>query len=95
MLQFAEQFTNLDIILPLSKQLSWSHFVELLPLKDQEARLFYAQVAANQTLGIRDLRKQISTKTFERTGIANIQNTSNHPAINDNFKNHISVTYPH
>jgi predicted nuclease of restriction endonuclease-like (RecB) superfamily len=44
-------------------------------------------VAVNQALGIRDLRKQISTKTFERTGIANIQNTSNHPAINDNFKN--------
>lgn len=27
-----------------------------------------------------------STKAFERTGIANIQNTSNHPAISDNFK---------
>ncbi|HEY9262700.1 PDDEXK nuclease domain-containing protein [Chitinophaga sp.] len=87
MMQFAEQFTELETILPLSKQLSWSHFVELLPLKNQDAKLFYAQVAVSQALGIRDLRKQISTKTFERTGIANIQNTSNHPAINDNFKN--------
>ncbi|RFS26223.1 DUF1016 domain-containing protein [Chitinophaga silvatica] len=87
MLQFAEQFTDLETIQPLSRQLSWSHFVELLPLKHQEARLFYAQLAVDQTLGIRELRKQIATKTFERTGIANIQNTSNHPAINDNFKN--------
>lgn len=87
MLQFAEQFTDLETIQPLSRQLSWSHFVELLPLKHQEARLFYAQVAVDQMLGIRELRKQIATKTFERTGIANIQNTSNHPAINDNFKN--------
>ncbi|TWF32780.1 putative nuclease of restriction endonuclease-like (RecB) superfamily [Chitinophaga polysaccharea] len=87
MMQFAEQFTKLEIILPLSQQLSWSHFVELLPLKNPDAKLFYAQLAVNQALGIRDLRKQISTKTFERTGIANIQNTSNHPAINDNFKN--------
>jgi len=86
MMQFAEQFTDLETILPLSQQLSWSHFVELLPLKNQDAKLFYAQVAVNQALGIRDLRKQISTKAFERTGIANIQNTSNHPAINDNFK---------
>lgn len=86
MIQFAEQFTDLKTILPLSRQLSWSHFVELLPLKNQEVRLFYAQIAADQALGIRELRKQIATKTFERTGIANIQNTSNHPAINDNFK---------
>jgi len=86
MMQFAEQFNDLETILPLSQQLSWSHFVELLPLKNRDAKLFYAQVAVNQALGIRDLRKQISTKAFERTGIANIQNTSNHPAINDNFK---------
>lgn len=86
MIQFAEQFTDMETILSLSQQLSWSHFVELLSLKNQEARLFYAQVATEQALGIRELRKQIATKTFERTGIANIQNTSNHPAINDNFK---------
>src|ERR1700754_3415877 len=54
MMQFAEQFIDIEVILPLSKQLSWSHFVELLPLKNLEAKLFYAQIAANQTLGIRD-----------------------------------------
>ncbi|SEW49951.1 PDDEXK nuclease domain-containing protein [Chitinophaga arvensicola] len=86
MIQFAEQFTDLEAILPLSQQLSWSHFVELLSLKNQEARLYYAKIATDQGLGIRELRKQIATKTFERTGIANIQNTSNHPAISDNFK---------
>jgi len=86
MVQFAEQFTDIEIVLPLSRHLSWSHFVELLPLKSQEAKLFYAQAAAYQTLRIRDLRKQISNKTFERTGIANLQNTSNHPAIYNSFK---------
>lgn len=86
MMQFAEQFTDLEDILPMTKQLSWSHFVELLPLKNKEAKLFYANAAANQSLNIRDLRKQISTKTFERTGIANIQITSNQPAIYNNFK---------
>lgn len=86
MMQFAEQFPDIEPILPLAKQLSWSHFVELLPLKTQEAKLFYAHAAVNQALGIRDLRKQISTKTFERTDIANSQNISNHPAIHNNFK---------
>lgn len=66
MMQFAEQFTDLDSILPLSQQLSWSHFVELLPLKNQDAKLFYAQLAANQALGIRDLRKQFQPKVCAR-----------------------------
>jgi DUF1016 N-terminal domain len=43
-MQFAGQFTELETILPLSQQLSWSHLVELLPLKNQDAKLFYAQV---------------------------------------------------
>ncbi len=86
MMQFAEQFADNSIVSTLSTQLSWSHFVTLLPLKSQEAKLFYAQTSATQALGIRDLRKQISTKTFERSSIANLQNTSNHPAIHNTFK---------
>lgn len=43
MLKFAEQFTDFNIVVLLSNQLSWSHFVELFPLKSQKARLFYAQ----------------------------------------------------
>ena len=43
MLKFAEQFADFNVVVPLSNQLSWSHFVELLPLKSQKARLFYAQ----------------------------------------------------
>jgi hypothetical protein len=42
MMQFAEQFPNLEIVAPLARQLSWSHFRELIPLKSEEARLFYA-----------------------------------------------------
>ncbi len=33
MLKFAEQFTDFNIVVLLSNQLSWSHFVELFPLK--------------------------------------------------------------
>jgi predicted nuclease of restriction endonuclease-like (RecB) superfamily len=86
MLQFAEQFPDHSIVVTLSRQLSWSHFLVLIPLKSQEAKLYYAQASATQTLGVRDLRKQISTKTFERSSIANLQNTSNHPAIHNTFK---------
>jgi predicted nuclease of restriction endonuclease-like (RecB) superfamily len=86
MLQFADQFPDMEIVVPLARQLSWSHFLVLIPLKNKEAKLFYAQKAINETLGKRELRKQISLKAFERTSIANLQNTSAHPAIQDTFK---------
>jgi len=86
MLQFAEQFPDNEIIIPLSTYLSWSHFVELLPLKKTDAKLFYAQLVIEQKLSIRELRKQISLKAFERTDIANLQNVSSHPAIYNTFK---------
>lgn len=73
MMQFAEQFTDSQIVVTLSRQLSWSHFVELLPLKTIEAKLFYAQNAATNLFGIRELRRQIALKAFERTSIADAQ----------------------
>lgn len=86
MMQFAEQFDDLPIVATLSRQLSWSHFRELIPLKSQEAKLYYAQVSATQKLGVRDLRKQISTKTFERSSIANLQNTTSNLELHNTFK---------
>jgi predicted nuclease of restriction endonuclease-like (RecB) superfamily len=73
MMQFAEQFVDYQIVVTFSRQLSWSHFVELLPLKTMEAKLFYAQNASSNLLGIRELRRQISLKAFERTSIADAQ----------------------
>ena len=73
MLRFAEQFSDFQIVATLSRQLSWSHFVELLPLKTLEAKLFYAQNASNNLFGIRELRRQIALKAFERTNIADAQ----------------------
>lgn len=33
MLQFANEFPNPEIVVPLARQLSWSHFIVLFPLK--------------------------------------------------------------
>jgi predicted nuclease of restriction endonuclease-like (RecB) superfamily len=86
MIQFAEQFPDIQIVAPLARQLSWSHFTILIPIKNQEAKLFYANLAAEGILGKRELRKQISTKTFERSNIANLQNTSKQPTLRNTFK---------
>ncbi len=73
MRQFAEQFADVEIVSALSTQLSWSHFVELLPLKKEEAKLFYAQKSIEGNWGIRELRNQKEKKLYERTIIANNQ----------------------
>lgn len=86
MLQFAEQFPDKEIVVTVSRQLSWSHILILLPLKNAEENLFYAKAVSAHGLGVRELRKVIAAKEFERTSIANFQISSNNPGIYNNFK---------
>lgn len=86
MMQFADQFTDKEIVVTLSRQLSWSHFLAIIPIKNQEAKLFYANQVSDQLMSVRDLRKQIAAKTFERTAIANIQTTSSPYNLQYSFK---------
>uniref|UniRef100_Q3ASN3 Cytoplasmic protein n=1 Tax=Chlorobium chlorochromatii (strain CaD3) TaxID=340177 RepID=Q3ASN3_CHLCH len=78
MMQFAELFHDFEIVVPLARQLSWSHFLALLPLKSNDARIFYAQKAIEANWGKRELRHQIDRKAYERQEIVNtqLQNTS-------------------
>jgi predicted nuclease of restriction endonuclease-like (RecB) superfamily len=73
MVQFAGLFPDLKIVSTLSTHLSWSHFIEILPLETEKARLYYANDAITRNLGIRELRYQISRKSYERREIANAQ----------------------
>jgi predicted nuclease of restriction endonuclease-like (RecB) superfamily len=86
MMQFATDFTELTIVSPLAAQLSWSHFIELFPLKSTEAKLYYAQKAIEEAWGKRELRNQIARKAFERKEIANIQLTKFPFEIQNTFK---------
>lgn len=86
MMQFSEQFSDVEIVVTLSRQLSWSHFLILLPLKNNEAKLFYAHLSARETWSVRNLRKQIALKTFERTEIANLQFGIHHLELHNTFK---------
>lgn len=61
------------IVVSLGRQLSWTHFRALLPLKSPEARAFYAQEAVSQGLSVRGLRQLIARKGYERREIANAQ----------------------
>lgn len=83
MLQFGEKFNDRQTVVTLSRQLTWSHFLVLLPLKDEQARLFYANSVSG--IGVRELRKKIQNKEYERTSIANIRNAVT-PDVRNSFK---------
>lgn len=46
MLRFGEAFPELEIVSTLSRQLAWSHFLELIYLKDPLQRDFYSQMCS-------------------------------------------------
>ncbi len=86
MMQFAEQFPDFEIVSRLATQLSWAHFVEILPLKTQDAKLFYLDEAARGHISRDELRDLISRKAYERKEIANAQLTNTQKIPLDTFK---------
>lgn len=70
MIRFAEVFPGEQIVSKLSTQLSWSHFVEIIPLKDELQRDFYAEMCRIERWSIRTLRQKISSMLFERTALS-------------------------
>jgi hypothetical protein len=70
MARFAEWMTNEQILATLSQTLSWSHFVELLPIKDPLARDFYAEMCRIERWDVRTLRRKISGMLYQRTALS-------------------------
>jgi len=59
-------FPAAEIVASLSRQLTWSHFLALLPLKDPLQRDFYAQMASTKRWSVRTLRGRIDSMLDER-----------------------------
>ena len=54
MIQFAERYPDFENVVTLSGHLSWSHFLILIPLKDQNARDFYGKLAYGNLIAARE-----------------------------------------
>lgn len=70
MMQFARLMPDSKIVSQLATKLSWSHFIEVLPLKEPLQREFYLTMAAAERWGRNKLREKIDGMLFERTAIA-------------------------
>jgi predicted nuclease of restriction endonuclease-like (RecB) superfamily len=70
MIAFFQAFPDEQIVATLSQQLSWSHFVELLPLKRPLQREYYAVMCRIERWGVRTLRERIQSMLYERTALS-------------------------
>lgn len=70
MVQFAVTFPEERIVVSLIRQLSWTHFIALIPLKDPLQRDYYAQMASAERWSVRTLRERIDSMLYERTALS-------------------------
>jgi len=70
MLRFAESFPSLEIVSALSRQLAWSHFLEIIYLKDPLKRDFYVHMCGQERWSVRTLRERMGSMLFERTALS-------------------------
>ena len=87
----------------LSRQLTWSHYVELLKFDDANTINYYINIAINQNLSVRELRKKIKYNEYERLGdntkiklinaeTSNVGDKIKHPIIIKNVYNSPIIT---
>ena len=60
---FYKTYPNFD---DLNEKLSWSHYCELIIIKDNNKRNFYEKECINSNWSVRELKRQLSTSLFER-----------------------------
>jgi len=70
MLKFYDFFPDEKNIATLSQKLSWSHFIELVTLENEEQRMFYTRMAITERWSVRLLRNRIKSMLFERTALS-------------------------
>ena len=70
MIQFYELFSDLEIVATVSRQLGWSHFLELIPIENSVKREFYMEICRVERWSVRVLRSKIQSMLFERTVVS-------------------------
>ena len=78
---------------PLVAQLTWSHYIELLSLKDINEINYYIKITIDQNLSKRQLRERIKNKEYERLDEKTKEKLINNeePKVNDLIKNPILI----
>lgn len=59
-------YKTYPIVVTLSRQLSWSHYLELIKIENKEERDFYESQTIQNMWSVRELREQIQGKLYNR-----------------------------
>ena len=70
MMKVARIYSDCEMFAMLSQTLSWSHFLELVTIKDNTKRLFYQQMGLAEHWSVQQLRDKQDEMTYERSLIA-------------------------
>lgn len=70
MIRFAEVFPDPKIVSALLTQLSWTHFLQVIPFDDPLKRDFYAEMCRIERWSTRTLVQKIGGMLFERTALS-------------------------
>ncbi len=70
MMRFAEAFPDGQIVSSLMRQLSWTHLLAIIYLKDSLQREFYAEMCRIEGWNTRTLQKKIGSMLYERTALS-------------------------
>lgn len=70
MMQFGEVYPDEQIVVTLLRQLTWTHMMVLLPIKDALKRDFYTEMCRVERWNVRTLENKIDSMLFERTGLS-------------------------
>ncbi len=68
MKQFYNTFST-EKVSPLATQLTWSHYSELLSIKNKHELMYYITISIKQNLSKRELRERIKNKEYQRLSI--------------------------
>ena len=81
----------------LSRQLTWSHYVELLKFDDMNIINYYVDITIKYNLGVRELREKIKSKEYERLDDTTKDKLIKHEetVVSDFIKNPILIKNPY
>jgi len=102
-LLYMRQFYESKISQAVTEKLTWSHYIELLPLKDKNKIKYYIDITLKNNLSTRQLRDCIKNKEYERLDESTklklikqekleIQDIIKNPIIISNKTNYVSAT---
>ena len=75
-------YRTYPIVRTVSAQLSWSHYVELIEIVDNQERDFYERQAVLHSWSVRELRRWIKNRLYENTP----KKESQLPLLNHRFR---------